>query len=204
MLRLAVLLCALAIVVAGCGDSIPAKKDQPIVVMPSDSGHVNPYDIIPRTGTVPQPGNDAGTVPASGNVYIVNPLPARSRAGFIWPVRGELLQRFSEPVAGGGGVRNHGIEIACATGTRVLAAKGGVANVSDAPGFGRSVIITHDDGMVTMYGHNSEILVADGSRVQQGQAIALSGSSGRAGTPRAGFLMLTHDGTPVDPVRYLP
>ena len=142
--------------------------------------------------------------PRARDVYapvIVRPLPARSRAGFIWPLRGRIIRRFGDAV---GGVRSHGIAIAAEEGARVLAAKAGTAyRAEDVPGFGKAMLIQHGDGTVTFYGHNSRLLAPNGVAVAQGEVIALAGDTGRASGPRLAFI-LCRGGAPVDPLRYLP
>lgn len=69
-------------------------------------------------------------------------------------------------------------------------------------GYGRLVILKHDARFLSAYGHNDELLVSEGDRVQAGDTIARLGSSG-AERPMLHFEIRV-DGTPVDPTRYLP
>jgi murein DD-endopeptidase MepM/ murein hydrolase activator NlpD len=64
------------------------------------------------------------------------------------------------------------------------------------------VLIRHDDGLVTVYGHASEIKVSRGDTVQRGQVIALSGMTGEATQPKLHF-EVRENATPVNPVSYL-
>ena len=64
------------------------------------------------------------------------------------------------------------------------------------------VEITHGNGYVTRYAHNAQNLVAVGDHVQQGDTIALMGSTGRATGPNLHF-EVWHDGQPVDPGRFI-
>ena len=124
--------------------------------------------------------------------------------GFIWPVRGTVIGRFGKTRPGQAGVVNRGIDIRVADRTTVRAAKSGQAfRAVRFPGFGKVVVIDHGDGTVTFYGHNAEILVADGARVRQGDTIARAGSTGRPTGPRLHFRIL-RDHVPADPLRYLP
>ena len=54
-------------------------------------------------------------------------------------------------------------------------------------GYGYTVLIEHGNGMITLYGHNSRLLVAQGQSVDAETAIALSGSTGRSTGPHLHF-----------------
>ena len=73
-----------------------------------------------------------------------------------------------------------GVDIAAPVGTPVLAADSGVVIFSGTlHGYGNTVIIRHDDGYATVYGHNERNLVSEGARVARGQEIGEIGRSGR-------------------------
>lgn len=109
------------------------------------------------------------------------------------------------------GMPHHAIDIPALQGTVIgAAADGVVAKVSDnGMGFS-SLVIKHEGGFATMYGHVSAFLVKEGQRVYAGDPVALSG--GRPGTPGAGrmttgahvHLEVLKDGVQVDPLLYLP
>ena len=85
----------------------------------------------------------------------------------------------------------------------VLAVAGGIVTWSGPrSGYGNMVEINHGNGYVTRYAHNEQNLVAPGDRIQQGQNIALMGSSGRATGPHLHF-EVWHRGRPVNPVKYV-
>lgn len=124
-----------------------------------------------------------------------------------WPVHGEIIITSpfgsrTHPVFGT--TRFHsGYDIAADYGDPVYAADGGV--VSDAGwlgGYGKAVIIDHGNGLVTLYGHNSELLVSEGQSVRQGQQIARAGSTGYSTGPHVHF-EVRRNGSPVDPGQYL-
>ena len=99
---------------------------------------------------------------------------------------------------------HNGVDLACPTGTDVVAADGGTVTFAGYKGtFGYLVIIDHQNGMETYYAHNSELLVEEGDKVYQGYHIAEVGSTGRSTGPHCHFEIRV-DGVPQDPMEYLP
>jgi len=91
------------------------------------------------------------------------------------------------PTTGNNWGRTHsynGVDIANDCGTPVYAAAGGVVILSDASGwnggYGKYIKIQHPNGVVTLYGHASALLVSQGQSVSQGQLIAYMGTTGRS------------------------
>lgn len=118
-----------------------------------------------------------------------------------WPVRGRVVTAFGASV---NGRSNDGIDIAVPEGTPVHAAENGVVIYAGdgLKGFGNTVLVRHEDGLVTVYGHASEMKVKRGDKVRRGQEIALSGMTGDADRPKLHFEV--RKGTsPVDPMTYL-
>ena len=109
---------------------------------------------------------------------------------FALPVHGIITSPVGmrhDPIDGL--LRHHnGVDIAVQEGTPVKPVAPGIVSFSGfRPGYGNIVIIAHDDGMVTLYGHNSTCLVKEGERVEAGSTIALSGSTGRSTGPHLHF-----------------
>jgi murein DD-endopeptidase MepM/ murein hydrolase activator NlpD len=69
-------------------------------------------------------------------------------------------------------------------------------------GYGYAVVIDHGSGITTLYGHSSELYVAEGQTVQIGDAIAAVGSTGLSTGPHLHF-EVRKDGEPIDPMSYL-
>jgi len=65
------------------------------------------------------------------------------------------------------------------------------------------VIIDHENGFVTKYGHNSSLLVEKGDEVKKGDTIALLGNTGRSTGPHLHFTIMKDNKTQ-DPLLYLP
>ncbi len=129
-------------------------------------------------------------------------IPTRkSNESFLWPLRGKILSGFEQWVDGN---KNTGIDIKAFNGQAVKASKGGiVALTSDTPdGWGKVIVLQHDDGSYTWYAYNSQILVKKGDKVTQGQIIAKAGSTGRAEQDKLHFKIFLH-GVAVNPSYHL-
>lgn len=128
------------------------------------------------------------------------PLPqvaAEDALEWVWPANGKLIANFVEG-------SNKGVDIAAATGEPVLAAAAGkVILVSSAlRGYGNFVIIKHNATYLSVYAHNSRILVKEEQQVTKGQKIAEIGNSD-SDQPKLHF-EIRHQGKPVDPLKFLP
>lgn len=125
-----------------------------------------------------------------------------TRAPLAWPL--------AEPsVTSGFGSRwgrpHEGIDLAAPAGTPVLAAADGevVYAGDEIRGYGNLVVLRHAGDLLTVYAHNSVLLVMRGDRVTRGQVIARVGQSGRATAPHLHF-EVRRDEEPVDPIPLLP
>jgi len=96
-----------------------------------------------------------------------------------------------------------GIDIPVWYGSKVRSTRDGVVvSAGWQSGYGYTVEIEHELGFTTIYGHNSQLLVIQGSEVKAGDVIALSGSSGRSTGPHVHYEIRLND-TAVDPFKYL-
>ncbi|ALE03950.1 M23 family metallopeptidase [Bartonella ancashensis] len=118
-----------------------------------------------------------------------------------WPVRGRLLSQFGQKK---GIAVNKGIDISVPEGTSVKAVENGIViYASDGlKELGNVVMIRHEDNIITIYGHNSQLVVNRGQRVRRGDEIAKSGISGSAQTPRV-YFEIRKNSLPVNPTQYL-
>lgn len=128
-----------------------------------------------------------------------SPVKASTSLKWNWPVKGEVLETFQ---ANGG--LNKGIDIRGKLGEPVLAAADGevVYSGSGLRGYGKLVIVKHNDQFLSAYAHNRVLVVAEGDKVKAGQKIAEVGFSG-TNTAKLHFEIRV-DGKPVDPLGYLP
>ena len=127
--------------------------------------------------------------------------------------RGTIIPpTYIKPLAGGRytsgfgrrwGRMHKGVDWACPVGTTVYASCAGtVIQASYNGGYGNNVVISHPDGRLTRYAHNSKLLVRVGQHVEQGEPIALSGNTGRSTGPHVHFEIYVN-GAAVDPLKYL-
>lgn len=122
-----------------------------------------------------------------------------------WPTDGtNITSPFgyrNSPTAGASS--NHkGIDIGIPTGTNIYACESGtvtIAGYSDSAG--NWVVIDHGNGYVSKYMHNSQLLVSAGQKVEKGQVIAKSGSTGISTGPHLHF-QIEYEGDPVDPLSF--
>ena len=97
-----------------------------------------------------------------------------------------------------------GIDLAIETGTPVLAAESGEITFAGwSTGYGNRVDIKHKDGMLTRYGHMSEVNVKVGQKVIRGQQIGKVGSTGNSTGPHLHFEVRPDGMSAVDPLPYL-
>ena len=134
---------------------------------------------IARQEALKNQGNNSGNVPAVSSGTWTKPANGRFTSGFGWRN------------IGAGNEFHHGIDIANATGTPIVAANGGVVSyASSLSSYGNVIMITHIvDGAVwtTVYAHLSKIQVSVGQSVSKGQQIGLMGSTGRSTGPHLHF-----------------
>lgn len=110
--------------------------------------------------------------------------------------------RRSDPFSGRSAFHK-GIDFANKMGSPVVSvAAGVVTRVGRRNGYGIVVEITHGNGYLTRYGHNSRVTVKVGDRVSRGQEIAKMGSTGRSTGPHVHF-EVEYNGVIVNPAEYI-
>ena len=157
--------------------------------------------IVRTLATVDSP--KAGKPPAVGVKPVVAVAPAAVKvndAKLDWgmPAQGKVIARFSEAA------NRKGIDIAGTLGQPVVASASGkvVYSGSGLRGYGKLIIIKHNETYLSAYAHNDQILVKEGQSVTRGQKIAAMGSTD-AERVKLHF-EVRRLGKPVDPAKYLP
>lgn len=110
-----------------------------------------------------------------------------------------------DPITGKMGAFHAGIDISTSgqVNIPVYAMSSGTVVLSKwYGGYGNAIVIDHGSGLSTLYGHNNKLLVIAGQKVQAGQKIALSGSTGRSTGPHVHFGVMKN-GEWVNPSPYL-
>jgi lipoprotein NlpD len=149
------------------------------------------------------PAAAGGTRPASSaQRRDPNPLPsipAQPPPKLTWPTKGRINVEFGAKPGTGTGVLINGRTgqaIQAVASGRVVYAGGGLI------GYGKLIIIKHNDTYLSAYGYNASLLVKEGDQIRKGQKIATMGE-GPERKPRLHF-EIRRNGKPVNPRQYLP
>ncbi len=177
-------------------ETSPPVADAPRVVQTT---HV-PTVINRRKTQVASRDSDVSDVSTGA----INHAPERSTSAsdkLRWPVHGRILAGFGQR---SDGTNNDGINLSVPQGTAVHAAEHGTVAYagSELKGYGNLILVRHDNGWVTAYAHNDQLMVKRGDKVERGQVIAKAGRTGSVDQPQLHF-ELRQGSKPVDPVPFL-
>lgn len=171
-------------------DTIDVGDDRYLIVLKDD----NTWSIIKNTAAL----EDDDVFTHDWNTHVVNPyrerldsIPYRvticlvdSVSRFVCPYQRKVFSRFGIRH----GRRHTGADIPYPHGTPVLCAFDGRVRLAERhKGYGNLIIIRHENGLETFYGHLSRIDVKPGDWVHAGDQIALGGSTGRSSGPHLHF-----------------
>jgi lipoprotein NlpD len=168
---------------------------------PVNAGSVQarPINTPPSGSAAPAvPGSSSSPAPAVvAKAADTAPAPEDDAIAFAWPVKGTVLEGFSE-------TKNKGIDVGGKPGDPVLAAADGkvVYAANGLRGYGNLVIIKHNNTYLTAYAHNQALAVKENQAVRKGQKIAEMGSTD-AERVKLHF-EIRRLGRPIDPLRMLP
>lgn len=155
----------------------------------------------PPTPT-PTPTLSEPIVTPTASLPVANDAPSdvlstKDSFAFSWPTNGALITSFGQ-----GGIK--GIELAGKVGDPVFSAADGSVTYTGVGlrGYGKLVVIKHANNFLSVYAHNSAILVKEGERITRGQKIAELGDT-EANRPKLLFQLRQGKNT-LDPKKYLP
>ena len=167
--------------------SSPSVSPPPVATGPAVSKPV----ASPVATPVPSP---ASTTPSAA---VATTSGGDDDLGWIWPSNGAVISGFDE-------VKNKGVDIAGNAGDAVVAAADGKVVYADSGlrGYGKLIILKHNNTFLTAYAHNQNLLVKEDQVVKKGQKIAEMGNTD-ADRVKLHF-EVRRQGKPVDPAKYLP
>ncbi len=127
--------------------------------------------------------NDAASIEVGRTIFI----PQRQKEivmvsgaieDFIWPIKGKVIAYFGDLTHQ---VKNKGIDIQPYDNLEVVASRSGKAVfcADNFKSFGKTIIIDHRDGFLTVYARNAQVFIKPGDNIQKGAVIARSGYAGR-------------------------
>ena len=124
-------------------------------------------------------------------------VPPETTGQWVWPVRGELSQGYSDA--------HRAIDISTEQGAVIVAADAGTVVYArwESSGYGYLVIVDHHNGFVSYYGHLYGFYVDAGHTVARGEQIGELGTTGRSTGPHLHF-EIRQDGVPRNPLDLLP
>lgn len=128
------------------------------------------------------------------------PAPTSPRSlAWRWPANGTVVSTYKA-----NDTLRQGIKIAGRSGQAIHASEGGrvVYSGSGLIGYGRLIIVKHNDKYLSAYGHNRKLLVREGDQVAKGDTIAEMGTAN--GGDSLLHFEIRRDGKPIDPLRLLP
>ena len=179
----------------------------------NDIGIVEKYDVktkqftsvekcISKLYEAPKPKVTYVASVSSGNVSGTSTKKVSLGISLIRPISGVITSRFGsrESIRSSG---HRGLDIAAPTGTAIKAAAAGTVTTAGYSGsYGNMIILSHGNGVQTVYAHCSQLNVSTGQKVSQGQIIGKVGSTGRSTGPHL-HLEIRVNGVLYNPQNYV-
>jgi lipoprotein NlpD len=146
-----------------------------------------------------QLGGEPDPKPAAEPAPLAAPPSAAAsddKVDWVWPAKGKVIATFTDA--------SKGIDIAGNKGEAVNAAAAGrvVYSGTGLRGYGKLVILKHNEQWLSAYAHNEKLLVNEGDVVRKGQKIAEMGASDTDAVKL--HFEIRKSGSPVDPLKQLP
>jgi murein DD-endopeptidase MepM/ murein hydrolase activator NlpD len=186
-------------------ETIARRADVPMADLVEINGLADPADarpgrlifILASPGQAPRAAAPAGSAPLPA-------LVVGGGAPLRWPLAAGRIV-VGSPFGTREGRPHEGIDLPAPVGTPVFAAADGrVAYAGNGiRGYGNMIVVRHAGDLLTVYAHNSVLLVSQGQPVRAGDRIALVGQSGRATGPHLHFEVRAGQ-IPRNPMGFLP
>ena len=177
--------------------------DSPYVIYSGQELRLTPPTKVAKTQAIQRSSKTRSSTPNR-----VKPKPRKpveldkvsvGNPRWLWPSKGRVISTFNarDP-------QRKGLKISGKEGSDVVATEAGrvVYSGSGLVGYGRLIIIKHNENYLSAYGHNKALLVEQGQAITKGQTIA---QMGRINDAQAGLhFEIRRNGKPVDPMKLLP
>jgi lipoprotein NlpD len=177
--------------------------DSPYVIYSGQELRLTPPTKVAKTQAIQRSSKTRSSTPTR-----VKPKPRKAveldkvsvgNPRWLWPSKGRVISTFNarDP-------QRKGLKISGKEGSDVVATEAGrvVYSGSGLVGYGRLIIIKHNENYLSAYGHNKALLVEQGQAITKGQTIA---QMGRINDAQAGLhFEIRRNGKPVDPMKLLP
>ncbi len=179
--------------------STPGTASGPVIIRePKALREAYSEENVKKMQSPAKPAAESKIEPATkpADKLEVKPSTDLSGLSWSWPTKGKVIANFNE--AG-----NKGIDIAGTKGQAINAAAPGkvIYSGSDLRGYGKLVIIKHDQTYLSVYANNSNLMVKEGQVVNAGQKIAEMGDTD-SNIVKLHF-EIRQQGKSVDPMKFL-
>lgn len=173
-------------------DEKPIADDKPVVAKKSPSLKTKTNQVAAAKSSPPS------KQPQKSRTLILAKRNPTTNLNWCWPTKGRVTRKFTETSSG-----NHGLDISGRTGQTIVAAANGkvVYAGSGLRGYGKLIIIKHDESYLSAYAYNKSLLVKEGTLVKKGQKIAEMGQNDSNQTML--HFEIRQNGKPVNPLFYL-
>jgi murein DD-endopeptidase MepM/ murein hydrolase activator NlpD len=164
-------------------------KISQVLIVPGGKKIYPTVAVAKKTGNVPAVSSITKLfVPPTGEVSRTTPL--------LWPTAARVITQYYK-------LGHLGLDVGGPTGTAIYAADDGVVEISGwQNGYGNTILLRHNDGSKTRYGHFSKLYVAKGETVTRGQTLGAMGSTGWSTGPHLHFEVIV-GGKKKNPLSYI-